>query len=143
MKTCPKCRRPAGPQAMVCQCGHSFVARKEAVNLGARLPGDLGCFVGLFAANAVWALLLAALCFSTSTAEEKFGETGGRVFGWFFLLTATISIVEVVALRLRRKFAYNLGMVICFTSFMNLPVGTILTIILMTGLAKQRQWLDR
>jgi hypothetical protein len=49
----------------------------------------------------------------------------------------------VVALRLRRKFACNLGMVICFTSFMNLPVETILTIILMTGLAKQRQWLDR
>jgi hypothetical protein len=90
----------------------------------------------------VWAALLAALCFYTS-ATEKLGEKTGIAFGWYFVYTAVVSTVEVFGLLGRRKFAYNLGMIICFSSFMNLPVGAILTILLITGLAKQRQWLDR
>lgn len=143
MKTCPKCRRMAGPQTMVCQCGHSYVGRPAPALPGGKLPGDLGCFVWMFLANALWAALLAALCFATVPIAERMGETGGRAFGWFFLLTSAVSLVEVVGLLQRRKFAYNLGMVICWTSFLNLPVGTILTFILMTGLSKQRQWLER
>lgn len=68
---------------------------------------------------------------------------GFRAFGWLYVVTAVISSVEAVGLALRRKFAYNLGMVLCWPSILNFPVGTILTVILMTGLARQRQWLTR
>ena len=142
MKKCPRCGHLASPQTMVCRCGHSFTARSEPLRPGGRLPGDLGCFIWLFVANAVWAGLLAAFCLWPAASGEK--DSGGMLaFGWFFVLTAVVSAVEAVGLRLRRRFAYNLGMVICWTSFLNLPVGTILTLILMTGLAKRRQWLTR
>lgn len=141
MKKCPRCGHLASPQTMVCRCGHSFTARAEPLRPGGRLPGDLGCFIWLFVVNALWAGVLAALCFWPDAMGKRFDGAVG--FGWFFTLNAVVNVVEIIGLSRRRRFAYNLGMVICWTSFFNLPVGTIMTIILMTGLAKQRQWLTR
>lgn len=61
---------------MVCRCGHSLVPVAKPGCARQKLPGNLGCFVWLFAVNLVWAELLALLMYALSLKHPEAQHDG-------------------------------------------------------------------
>jgi hypothetical protein len=122
---------------MVCSCGHTLVKTNAARPAGP-LPGDLGCFVWLFAVHALISLLIAWACMGLGSAP-------GSAMRWLPLAQLGFALPSIIAawgLRRRRKWAYNLGAVIMVVSIPILPHGILTAILVITGMAKQRHLLE-
>lgn len=138
MKKCPRCRSLLPETAMMCRCGHSFLenpAERPRVRV---MATNTGCFVWLFLANFLFCSLAA---WAALVPPEGF-HGGNPRFGWYFAFAGLPSLWASIALARRKRHGYTLGMVLCGINILSVPFGTILSVVLMTGLSKDRHLFD-
>jgi hypothetical protein len=120
---------------MMCRCGHSFVENPAERPRPRVMATNTGCFVWLFLSNFMLCTGLAVLSLNPTDRE---GGWDNPLFGWYFAWCGLPSLVAAILLARRKRFGYTLGMVLCGINLLSIPFGTIIAIVLMTGLAKDR-----
>jgi hypothetical protein len=120
---------------MVCACGHSFAKRSSHRG---PLPGDLGCFVWMFLLYSAVAFLLAWFC--SGFPYEK--DSMQRFLPYAQFLLGLPGLIVAWGLTRRKLWAFYLGAIVVTASIPVLPHGLIIMLIVVSGLSKQRQFLE-
>lgn len=100
---------------------------------------NTGCFVWMFLCNF---LLGAGMTWMLLSGEPDKTYDGTTKFSWYFLISGIPSLIAAIGLGMRRRFGYNLAMVLCGINLISIPIGTIIAVVLMRGLSRDRHLFD-
>ena len=124
---------------MMCRCGHSFVEKPSERPRTGHMSTNTGCFVWMFLCNFLLGVGMTWMLFS---APEDRTWDGTRNLNWYPLISGIPSLVAAIGLGMRKRFGYNLAMVLCGINLLSIPIGTILAVVLMRGLSRDRHLFD-
>ncbi len=119
----------------MCRCGHSFVENPSERPRPRVMATNTGCFIWMFLGNFVFAEVLGLMSLNP---PERAGGWDHPQFGWYFVFCGLPSLAAAILLARRKRFGYTLGMVLCGMNLLSIPFGTVIAIVLMTGLSKDR-----
>lgn len=103
------------------------------------MTSNTGCFVWLFLCNFLFG---AGLTWMLLSAEPLEGGVSNPHFRWYPLISGIPSLVAAIGLGMRRRFGYTLGMILCGINVLSIPFGTIIAVVLMAGLSRDRHLFD-